>query len=274
MAYNFLGTFSTGQYKQLSEFVTLQGRAIELRIAYLNGEIKRIGGLAITFDTNTGLIAEISAAPSASLLGKLFSAYCLVGGFPLKELNIHNIWDPIFKPQGNESGTLEGYSNKRSDRNPYRQDALMGSYIQYMKSWILDSIGFKREDLEFKIKKLVDLSDSYFMELFNLEIVGNLTQADTDKALVSAAPSALEEWAQSKLAEVTDEGDPDPRRRQVALMPLTEMLAFITEEVGSGQFKSISQKDDDILGLTAGPVQLTFDISQDQGAEDIPIARK
>jgi hypothetical protein len=268
MAYNFLGTFSSGQYKELAAFCTTQGKDIQYRINYLEGELRRVGYLTVTFDPATGYIKEVTASPASSLVYKVLNAYTLLGGNPIKELPIRSIYEPIFLPQGTASGTSKEWSNKRIVRNSFRYDAYIGILIDNLKSWVLESVGFKREDLEFKLKKLVDLSDQYFMERFVLKIVGNIPSSD--KATAKSIPAALTAWADSRLAMIPKDVDPDKREQQVILGPLSDMLSVISQEVASTSHPSVSIDDNDIFGLTAGPIQYTFAVDGNQG-DDIPI---
>jgi hypothetical protein len=260
MAFNFLGTFSTGQYKLLKEFSLFQKRDIENRINYLTGEIRRTGVLTVTFDTETGLIDTISASGKKSILGKIFSAYTLLGGIPKNELPIRAFTDPVFLPPGTPSGLSTQFSNKRNIRNSFRNDAYVGMLIGNLKQWIINSIKFKREDLEFKIKKLVDWSDQCSMEILMLQIVGDITGNESlEKTIISSVPEATRAWITERTKLLVEDTQEDSSKKLIVLSSLDDMITFLDEEAYSQSHPSVTIDDSDIFGYSAGKIQESFD---------------
>jgi hypothetical protein len=281
MAFNFLGTLSSGQFVELSRFLTYQKEDIEDRYWYLNGELRRVGFLTVTFDTETGYITAFQAGPPTSLLGKLVTAYKLLGGNPLRDLPIRTFTDPIFMNPGSSTKSSKQFSNKREKRSSFHQDSLIGMYMGQLKEWAIGAITYKREDLEFKIKKLVDWSDQLFTELFVLDVVGNisgLATGNTETASTGAPPrgipAGLVDWVESRLREIPVPTVTDPRQKTMILAPFADMLKFVTDEVYSGTYPSVTNNDQDIYGLTAGKIINSFNVDPDQVVDPIPVANK
>lgn len=261
MAFNFLGTFSLGQFDELEKFLKYQEADIPKRISYLQSEIRRTGSLVVTFDTSTGYIEKITASPKNSLVGKLFDAYKLSGGYPEKDLPVRSIDDPIFLPQGSATASAKEFNNKRSLRNSYQYDFYIALIVSSLKEWVLNSIKFKREDIEYKIKKLVDWSDQCAFEILVLEIVAGIESGEVDLSeRVSEASKDYVVERQAALAQVQVE---NPRKKTVVLSSLSEMLQEANSEISSEVHESISKDLADYLGLSAGKPILTMDSKND-----------
>jgi hypothetical protein len=267
MTFNFLGTLSTGQYVDFSAFLTLQNRDIANRIAYLRGEISRTGVLSTTWDTDTGIVKGIGATPANSVLNKLLSAYPMLGGYPTHELTIHSFNDTVYMPMGSNKALNKQFSNHRVARNSYRDDAVTAELMFALKRNFLAQIRFKHEDLEYKIKKLVDWCDQCVYELFILENLGNITQDNV--VLQSLTPT--EQTLFSRYTQYFPTRPNDARQRTIYLMPLLDVLASVDKEIRSGDHQSVNIDDTDYLGLMAGAIRRAVaadvDVSE---ADDIP----
>jgi len=271
MAFDFLGTFTSGQYMRLEEFLELQQGDIQGRINYLQGEIRRTGVLVVTFDINTGYIESIEASPDKSLIGKLFSAYILQGGEPEKELPIRSFNDPIYLPQGSAQAMPTEFSNKRQIRESYRYDSYMSLIIHSLKEWVLESIKFKREDLEFKMKKLMDWSDQCAFEAITLGVVGDIkVEEQSEEEIDKKVPDGAQDYYMEKYAQIAQAESEDPMKKMVVLSSLTAMIEEANTEVYSGDHGSVTIEDGDVFGLTAGKIRKTMESDKDV-EDDIPI---
>jgi len=268
VAFDFLGTFSTGQYLELERFLGIQERDIQKRINYLQGEIRRTGGLVVIFDSSTGYIEKIEASSDKSLVGKLFNAYILQGGNPVNELPIRSFDDPVYLHQGSSTSSVTEYSNKRIIRNAFRFDTYPSSFISNLKTWVLDVIKFKREDLEFKLKKLVDWTDQCAFEIAMLELVGGIT-IDDEPSMEGKVAVGGEEIAQAGMQKILEVAVESPLKRMIVLTDLSDMLETVLAEVRSGDHPSITNNDEDVFGLGAGKIMESMPLRE--GEKD-PIA--
>lgn len=82
---------------------------------------------------------------------------------------------PVFKTKSTnltvqDNGTTEGgfsdiYSNGRRERGGQRFDRDLCIKVEKLKKWQLEAIKFKREKIEYKIKKALDYSDQIQQEI-------------------------------------------------------------------------------------------------------------
>ena len=216
IAFNFYGTFSTGQFESFRNFSKLQEQDLAARILWLKAEVLRIGIFTtdygqevnvaqagvIDFDVNDKIVGNqtllptsshpiaFSVAPSNSYAAKLMLAYKILGGFPEREMLLKTRDIPVFKLRGTpltnasddpDAGYSTMFSNGRRERSGQRFDRDTGVQVSKIKNWQLEVIKRKRESLEFKIKKALDYSDQIQEEI--LQLVTMLT--DDNKSLSS-----------------------------------------------------------------------------------------
>ena len=106
--------------------------------------------------------------------GKLLQAYRILGGVPEQTMLLRTRDKPVFKTRGTEltvdqnsttgGGYSDVYSNGRRERGVQRFDRDLGIKVEKIKAWQLESIKFKRERLEYKIKRALDYSDQLQQE--------------------------------------------------------------------------------------------------------------
>lgn len=167
MAFNFFGTFSEGQWESFKAFVKIQEYELQLRFKWLNKQLEMNGKITTIYDETTNRPLEFSAPPN-SYLGKLLTAYKILGGVPENDMLLRSFDKPVYLTRSNAirydngvgvGGYSEIYSNGRRYRGGQRFDRDLGLKVEKIKSWTLESIKFKRENLEFKIKNAIDYSD-------------------------------------------------------------------------------------------------------------------
>lgn len=210
MAFDFLGTYTQSQLDKLKEFavgpdgVSGQLADVAARILHLEAEITRIGVVTVTRENNdpAGKVTNIEVSPPNSRLGKLASAYRVLGG-NLLDLNlIGNIGDgtstageqPLTPLKGRiEYGAEPGqgdpltevdnpigkWSNKEPQRRILLGDAIPSVTTEKIKDWMLGAIRYKREDLEYKIKNALDLSEMMQKEIILLLRRTEIPEDDT-----------------------------------------------------------------------------------------------
>lgn len=111
--------------------------------------------------------------------GKLIQAYRILGGVPEQTMLLRTRDKPVYKKRGTElvvdqNATTDGgysdvYSNGRRERGGQRFDRDLGIQVEKIKSWQLESIKFKRERLEYKIKRALDYSDQVQQEIASID---------------------------------------------------------------------------------------------------------
>lgn len=172
MAFNFFGTFTTGQWESFKAFSRIQERELRLRRRWLNRELVRAGVFITVYDETGTRPVSYTATGYA---GKLLQAYRILGGVPEQTLLLRTRDKPVFKRRGTEltveqdsttsGGFSDVYSNGRRERGGQRYDRDLGIQVEKLKSWQLDSVKFKRERLEYKIKRALDHSDQIQQEI-------------------------------------------------------------------------------------------------------------
>jgi hypothetical protein len=182
MAFNFYGTFTTGQWDELRQFALIQGPDIGARIGWLNRELSTVGIFSTIYDPATNFPQSFSVTPSTSHGAKLLLAYRALGGFPERDFLLRTSDQPVFLMAGppidtnDASGTAQAgfsdqFSNGKQYRGNQRFDRDLGYPMEKFKRWQLEAIKQKREKLEFKIKRALDYSDQLQIERDFLTVI-------------------------------------------------------------------------------------------------------
>lgn len=211
MAFNFTGTFTTGQFEALRTFSKLQQIDIPKRISWLKASLERIGRFTTQYD-GQGFPISYSVSPQNSYGAKLLLAFKILGGVPERDFIIRTKDQPVFKERGvplsddtedHTTGYSETYSNGVRERG-IRFDMDVGIRTDIAKKWMLESIKRKREYLEYKIKKCIDLSDQIADEIVMLEkYVADETLANAETAMILV--KATIPGANNVVADIEDE---------------------------------------------------------------------
>jgi hypothetical protein len=174
MAFNFFGTFSTGQLNQLVTFAKVQERDLSDRKNWLSAQLSRNGIFITEYDPQTFLPQKFEANVG-SYAAKLLIAYKSLGGNPERDMLLRTSDKPVYLTRGDSMSTNAmgdpngGYSDLftsgRRVRGSQRFDRDLGVQISKLKYWQLESIKKKREQLEFKIKRALDYSDQLLKEI-------------------------------------------------------------------------------------------------------------
>lgn len=171
MAFNFAGTFTTGQWEAFKVFTQIQVYDLKLRKKWLEVQLERTGGFATTY--NGSAPSKFTVPPSYA--SKLIEAYKIFGGVPERDMLLRDRDNTVFlvrsstseigadgRPVGGDSDT---YSNGRRFRGNQRFDKFLALKVERLKQWQLSSIKSKRERLEYKIKAALDYSDQLEQEI-------------------------------------------------------------------------------------------------------------
>lgn len=205
MAFNFWGVFTEGQYEAFKNFSLIQKTDINGRKKWLETERKRIGIFSTEYDDDNNPV-RYSCSPAISYGAKLLEAYRILGGIPEEDFLLRTIDKPVYLTEGaplsvDKDGSVTGgtsseFSDGRRYRGPIRFDRDMGLKVDRLRSWQLEQIKFKREHLEFKIKRCLDYSDQINNEIVQLTVLAGEGLQSVDDLIITidqaiAAPNQL-----------------------------------------------------------------------------------
>lgn len=207
MAFNFYGTFTTGQWESFKAFTKIQAFDIQLRINWLQKQLEMNGVFTTEYGDDGSTPVQFSAN-NDSYADKLLKAYKVLGGVPELDMLLRSRQQPVFltasRPLGinkdtntTDGGYSEVFSNGRRWRGNQRFDRDLGIKIERVKNIQLEPIKLKRERLEFKIKRALDYSDQLSVEISLLETAlrdsitrGSVEFMITDIEVTIATPGA------------------------------------------------------------------------------------
>ncbi len=236
MAFNFFGTFTTGQWEAFRAFARVQRREVELRVSWLQKQLSMNGIFSTEYD---GPVPVAFTASAGSYAAKLLSAYRVLGGVPERDMLLRTRDKPVFKTKAQNittvtAGTTDGgfsdvYSNGRRERGTQRFDRDLGLRVEKLKSWQLEAVKAKRERIEYKIKRALDYSDQLQSEISVLT------------ALLDESSSAS----------------------------FDAQMVAVDNQMATPETMNVVQNLDDVFGLAIGkPGDLSFDDALQQGREN------
>jgi hypothetical protein len=158
MAFDWLGTFNQAQFDRLAKFATDQRKDIKARIQHLEAEVERIGVLSFSYDSG-GIPKGSTVSPTTSYVARLFAAYEALGGDSEYDLNVRSSSQPVFLLRTDETAPAQMLSNGEVLGAPGKADAPSAAYVQQMRAWMQDTLDYRREYLERKIRRMLDYVD-------------------------------------------------------------------------------------------------------------------
>lgn len=170
MAHDFLGTFNKSQLDRLVANVRAQGDLVAGRIQHLEAEKARLGVPVFKYDEK-GVPTGYSVEPSGSYMAKLMVAYEVLGGDPFYDLNLRLKTSPVFKQAGSEMEEPELMSNGEVIGAPGKADGLSATAVQGLKAYVSDTLYWRRERLERKIRRTLDYYDQLDLEVKALQMM-------------------------------------------------------------------------------------------------------
>lgn len=144
MAFDFLGQFSRDEYEEFIEFLDKEYESIDARISGLTTEIARV----------ETLINKLDQAEN-NFLSKYEK---------IRKIEYFNGVEDVETEYRTKDSVLKNVINASDYPTDINDDIDSGYIIKLMKNSIEDSIKYKRERLEFKIKKSIDLYDQLVNE--------------------------------------------------------------------------------------------------------------
>lgn len=213
MAFEFLGTFTKSQFDRFAGFVRDQTSLLDGRIAHLRAERARIGSLGFAFDAG-GVPTNIAHDPPTTYIGKLFGVYEALGGDAFFDLQVRSTSQPVFKLKGDEVNSSQVMSNGEVIGSPGLSDAESALLMQQARGWVQDTLFYRREAIERKIRRALDYADQLQVEINQLTalkaqatttgalefILGNIDQLLSDRQYMAASNDGSKPDPHGKLA--------------------------------------------------------------------------
>lgn len=171
MAFDHLGTFNSSQLERFKAFARGQIKLVDERMAHLEAELNRVGVLNFSFDSDGAPKGYSVARPPDSYISKLVAAYEALGGDPFYDLRIRSQAQPVFVVKGDESAMPTRMSSGEIISMPGQADAPTAELMRLARTWMDETLRYRREHLERKIRRAVDYADQLQAEILLLQKV-------------------------------------------------------------------------------------------------------
>lgn len=189
MPFDTLGTFNRSQFERLAKYAREQLPLVEGKLLHLTVEQQRLGVLGIAYDL-AGRPSAYSANPIDSYLGKLLSAYEILGGDVFHDLQVRPMSDPVFLVKGDEVNPARFMSNGEPLPQPGLADAPSAKLLQQMRSSLNTSFD-RRAALERKIRRTLDYGDQLQAEITELGLLKQAAETEGSMEFFISAVSQL-----------------------------------------------------------------------------------
>jgi len=161
--FDFLGSFTLEEWQALRAFIENQAKGIAPRLAQIRQDLYRLGW--IQYDQSGGYRVD----PEGSSLDRALKAYAAMGGDVMSlRIKSRGAWiyftrgDFTLEPDASFQGGFLSDPNYRTAR--HYDDAQVGLSVDKYKSWALEAIRKRRENMEFEVKRIVDETDQLILE--------------------------------------------------------------------------------------------------------------
>jgi hypothetical protein len=202
-----LGTFNASQFKRLQTFAQAQLADIPGRLAHLAAEQARVGN--VLFQFNQSVVVSYAVSDPDSYIGRLFAVYEILGGDAFYDLPLRQSQtQALFLMKGDESHSAQLISNGKVVGTQGLMDADSAIPVQQIRAWMNDSIQYKREAIERKIRRALDYADQLAAEAQLLNTIqGDATTTGSLANLIAAINALI--TSQNYRAIADDKGQ-DP----------------------------------------------------------------
>ncbi len=208
MSFEFLGTFTKSQFTRFAAFVRAQTSLIDARIAHLKAEKARVGKLAFAFDSG-GVPTGMASDSSATYAGRLFAVYEALGGDAFYDLQVRSTSQPVFKTTGDETRMAQTMSNGEVIGTPGLSDAQSAELFRQARDWAGETLNYRRNFLERKVRRLLDYSDQLQAEIDQLTTIkASASTSASLEFLLNGIQQLLSD--RQYLAASDDSSTPDP----------------------------------------------------------------
>jgi hypothetical protein len=212
MAHDTLGTFNKSQFDRFMAWARSQLPLVDARILHLEAEKARIGTVIFAFDQEKKPVGYRSK-PAESYLGKLLAAYEVLGGDPFTDLQIRLRTAPVFLERGSETKAPERMSNGEIVGARGKSDGPSALLMQAAKGWLADTIQYRFNSLERKIRRALDYSDQLQAEIDNLKLLQLLP--NVEGSLENIATQVTQLLSDPQYRAIFDDGGGDPFGRTI-----------------------------------------------------------
>lgn len=208
VSFDHLGTFNRSQLNRLSTYALAQVQDVDARIAHLTAEQARIGTIVFQYDKAS--VVGYEPSPEDSYLGKLLRAYEVLGGDPFYDLKLRQKGSQaLYVLRADETRPAQVRSDGLIIAREGLADAPSAALVQQLRDWMHESLQYKRETLERKIRRALDYSDQISDEIAVLTAIkGDATVAGSAKNILQSIQQLVDERTYRAIAD--DKGkDPD-----------------------------------------------------------------
>ena len=205
MAYDFLGTFNQSQFEDFLTFARSQLPYATARIRWLTAEMGRIG--VVSFQYNQGVPQGYAATPEDSYLGKLLSAYEVLGGNPFLNLRIRQRNQTVYIIQGSETEPAQYTSSGEVVGGKGLLDGPTAELMKVAKGWMDEVLQARFNRLERKIRRALDYRDQLEEEIRELQTIQ--LAAETEGSLEFIASQITEFINDPNYRAIYDDGGKD-----------------------------------------------------------------
>ena len=183
----FSGSFSRAQWEALSAFLRTRAADIPLRIAWLRRRLAMLGAFHSELD-HTGAVTTVVALPAGSHLARLVTAYTRLGGSAL-DLYVRPLTRPRVpaSPHGVAPGMDDAPVIRYTDGSEAPvwapEDAEPALLVRDASAWARSAVKDRREEIEYRARKVVDQADRIVAEIGLLEKVAGVGRGSLEDLL-------------------------------------------------------------------------------------------
>lgn len=206
MAFDWLGTFNKSQHDRLVKYALAQVGDTTARIAHLTAEQARIGNVVFNYDKAS--VVSFTTSPADSYIGRLLRVYMVLGGDPNFDLKLRQMSQAHYLMRADETRAAQVRSDGTVVTGEGLADAPSAVLVQQLREWMSDTLQYKREALERKIRRALDYSDQLGTEILLLKTIQGNSSVDGSAANVIASINSL--LSERTYRAIADDGGKDP----------------------------------------------------------------
>jgi hypothetical protein len=208
MPFDFLGTFNRSMFDRLAAYARGQLVYVDSRIQHLSIEQQRIGFLQFAYDTAGRPTSYTTGTPGfITVIGKLMSAYEVLGGDPFYNLQVRSVSNPVYYRKGDETATAKVLSNGEPVPQLGLSDGPSGNAVRQVRAWSFGNLE-RLDRLERKIRRMIDYSDQLGTEVSFLK--KSRQAVDVDGSLENLIALVNQLFADPSYRAIADDKGADP----------------------------------------------------------------
>jgi len=206
--FDWLGTFNRSQFERLVAYARARLAYVDARIQHLTVEQQRVGFLKFSYDTAGKPTSYLTGSPGFNTyIGKLMSAYEVLGGDPFYDLQVRSKSDPVYYLKGDEVATAKVLSNGEPVPQPGLADAPSGNAVRNIREWMGDHLDLL-DRLERKVRRAIDYSDQLQDEIDLLKKIKSSVEVDGSLENLISTMSVL--FSDPSYRSIFDDQGKDP----------------------------------------------------------------